>query len=96
MSGYYVIEPCQSANGVEIRLRGRRIDLAKAEAALPVLGTVVGNSGVVLLAKAGPFTLSVYGSGRVMVKAKSKPEENEVRALAEKLVAALESGGAII
>jgi len=96
MSGYYVIEPCQSANGMEIRLRGRKIDIAKAEAAFSEIGTVAGSSGVVLLAKVGAYSISAYGSGRLMVKAKKKPAAKAVEALAGKIIAALESKGAII
>jgi hypothetical protein len=95
MNDYYVIEPCTTANGVEIKLREKRIDLAKAEAAFASLGDVVGSSGVVLLAKVGAYSVSVYGSGRMMVKGRKKPSARAAEALARRLVAALEKAGAI-
>ncbi len=95
MSEFYVIEPCATANGVEIKLKGRSIDLKKAEIALCGIGDVLGNSGVVLLAKVGGYSISVYGSGRLMVKGKRKPGAKAADALARKIIGALEKGGAI-
>jgi hypothetical protein len=96
MSEYFIIEPCQTANGVEIKLREKRIDLKKAEAAFASLGGVLGNSPVVLLAKVGAYSISVYGSGRMMVKGKKKPSGKAADALARKILAALEKEGAIL
>jgi hypothetical protein len=96
MSDYFIIEPCQTANGVEIKLRDKKIGLKKAEAAFASLGEVLGNSPVVLLAKVGAYSISVYGSGRMMVKGKKKPSEKAADALARKILAALEKEGAII
>jgi len=95
MSDYFIIEPCQTANGVEIKLRDRKIDLKKAEAAFSMLGNVLGCSSVVLLAKVGAYSISVYGSGRMMVKGKKKPTEKAAEALANKIMSALEKEGAI-
>ncbi|MFH0885194.1 MAG: hypothetical protein V1861_05795 [Candidatus Micrarchaeota archaeon] len=96
MNDFFVIEPCQTANGVEIKLKDRKIDLKKAEPALAALGEVLGSSPVVLLAKVGTYSISVYGSGRMMVKGKKKPSEKAARALAIKLLNALEKGGALV
>ena len=96
MSDFFVIEPCQTANGVEIKLREKRIDLKRAEAAFSALGRVAGNSGVVLLAKVGGYSISVYGSGRMMVKGGKKPSAKSADELARRLVSALEKAGAII
>ena len=96
MSDFFVISPCATANGVEIRLDGRRIELAKAEAAFAAIGEVVGSSAVVLLAKLGAYTISVYASGRMMVKGRRKPTDKEAGALARKIIAAMEKAGAIV
>jgi hypothetical protein len=97
---YFLVEPCNSSGGFEIKLRERRLDLKRCESVLSSLGTVVGNTGVVLLAKVDDFTLSVYGSGRIMVKSairgKRKPQKKDVEALAAKLMAGLEKEGAIV
>lgn len=92
---FFVVEPCNSSGGFEIKLRERRIDLARCEAALSAIGTVAGNTGIVLLAKVGPYTLSVYGSGRIMVKGQRRPKRADVEALAGKVMSALEKEGAI-
>jgi hypothetical protein len=93
---FFVIAPCTTANGVEIKLNNRRIDLQKAEAAFARLGAVAGSSPVVLLAKVGGYSVSVYGSGRMMVKGRARPAEKAAQALARKIIAALEKDGAII
>jgi hypothetical protein len=96
MNDFFVISPCATANGVEIKLNGKKIDLAKAGAAFAKLGDVVGSSPVVLLAKIGGYSVSVYGSGRMMVKGKRKPSDKAANALAKKIVSALEKEGALI
>lgn len=96
MNEFFVISPCATANGVEIKLDGKKIDMAKAGAAFARLGDVVGSSPIVLLAKTGGYTISVYGSGRMMVKGKLKPTEKAAHALAKKIIAALEKEGALI
>jgi hypothetical protein len=96
VNDFFVIEPCQSAKGIEIRLKGKRIDLKKAEAALAGLGEVVGSSPVVLLVKMKGLSLSIYASGRMMVKGNVRPGSKRAEALARRLVGALEKNGAII
>ncbi|MCI0503932.1 hypothetical protein L0Y65_04435 [Candidatus Micrarchaeota archaeon] len=94
--GFFVIAPCTTANGVEIRLNGRRIDLARAGAAFAKLGEVAGSSPVVLLVKMGGYSISVYGSGRMMVKGERKPTDKAAQDLAKKILSALEAEGALI
>jgi len=96
MNAYYVIEPCASANGVEIKLKEKRIALGKAEKALAKLGEIIASMPVVLVAKVGPYSVSAYGSGRIMIKAARRLPAKDVNALATKLMKALEKGGAII
>jgi hypothetical protein len=98
MSSFFVVEPCNSSGGFEIKLRERKLDLKRCEAAFGRIGTVVGNTGVVLLAKVDKFTLSVYGSGRIMVKTAGrgkKPTRKDMDALAAKVMEALDREGAI-
>jgi len=92
---YYVIEPCSSANGVEIKLKDRRIALPAAEKALSKIGVIIASMPVVIVAKVRKYSVSVYGSGRIMVKAAKKPAAKDVNALAVRLMVALEKGGAI-
>lgn len=93
MSDFYVVEPCKSSGGVEIKLK-KKIDIKKAEKALSKHGEVAGSSPVVMLVGYKGYSLSVYGSGRMMVKGKrvslKKGEE-----LAKELVSILEKGGAL-
>ena len=51
MTEYFVVEPCATANGFEIKLKGKKLDLEKAEKALAPLGEIMGTTPVVLLAK---------------------------------------------
>ncbi len=96
---YFLVEPCNSSGGFEIKLRGRRLDLKKCEAAFGRIGTVAGNTGVVLLAIVGDFSLSVYGSGRIMVKMAApgkKPARKDMEGLAGKIMEALGKENAFI
>lgn len=93
---YYVIEPCASANGVEIKLKERRIALPKAQKALAEMGEIVAAMPVVVVARVGGYSVSVYGSGRIMLKTTKKPRPKDVNALAVKLMSALEKAGAVL
>lgn len=95
MTEYYVIEPCATANGIEIKLRGRKIDLKSAEKALAGMGASAFSGPVVIMAKLGAFSISVYGSGRMMVKTGKKAGSKEIEALAKRIIAAFEESGAI-
>ncbi|MEW6035736.1 MAG: hypothetical protein AB1529_03930 [Candidatus Micrarchaeota archaeon] len=90
---YYVVEPCTTAGGIEIKLQDKRIDLKKAEKAFSRLGEVVGSSAVVLLVRLEGCSISVYGSGRMMVKGKISQKEGQK--LADRLIEALEKAGAV-
>jgi len=97
MNGYFVVEPCNSSGGFEIKLRERRLDLSRCEKVLENIGSVAGNTGIVLLAKVDDYALSVYGSGRIMVKSKKKkPRRADMESLSSKIMDALEKGGAVI
>jgi hypothetical protein len=86
---YYVVEPCRTSAGFEIKLK-EPLDLKKARAAFTKLGTVAAESPVVLLVKLDDYTISVYGSGRMMVKSQKKMKQAEIESLADKIVRELE------
>lgn len=95
MAEYFVVEPCATANAFEVRLKDRKLDLQKCEKALPKIGEVVGSTPVLLLAKIGSYSLSLYASGRMMIKGK-KLDSKTAKKLAEKIFVALERSGAIL
>ena len=96
MDDYYVIEPCTTANGVEIKLKDKRIDLGKAEEAAAYLGSVLASSPVVLLTRIKGYSVSIYASGRLMVKSDKKISEKEADKLAKEILTEFEKEGAII
>jgi len=83
---------------MEIKLKDLKINMENAEAAFSSLGTVAGSSSVVMLAKVGKYTISVYASGRMMVKEDktTKSKKKEIDILAQKILRALETHDAII
>lgn len=93
---FFVVEPCASANAYEIKLRDRLLDLKKAEKALAGLGTVAAATPAVLLAKIGDYSISVYASGRLMVKGEKRLKSKDVNELADRIMAALEKNGAVV
>ncbi len=92
---YFVVEPCKTSPGFEIKIRDRKIDMKKAEKAFSGLGEVVGSTPVVLLVKVADYQVSVYASGRMLVKSPKKLTSAEVERLAEKIVGELEKQGCI-
>jgi len=96
---FYIVEPCSSAGGFEIYLKGKKIDLKKAETALSKIGMVGAVLQAVLIAKVDGCALSVYASGRVMMKpgeGSKRLGKTDAQALARKLMAALDKAGALI
>lgn len=87
---YYIVEPCTTSAGFEIKLK-ERLDLSAAKKAFSRLGEVVAESPVVLLAKVGGYTISAYGSGRLMVKSERKMDQKDVESLAERIVRELDA-----
>lgn len=96
MIDYFVIEPCNTANALEIKLRGRRIDLPKAQKAFSTVGEVMATTPVVMLTKVKDYSISVYASGRMIVKGKKKLGKKEVEELAYGLLDALEKNNAVV
>jgi hypothetical protein len=99
MTGFFVVEPCNSSGGFEIKLRDRKLDLARCGKAFESIGSMIGNTGIVLLAKVDGYSLSVYGSGRIMVKSvdkKKKPKKADIETLASKMMDAFVKEGALL
>lgn len=92
MMDFFVVEPCSSSNGVEIRLKNRKLDLKKAETLFPSVGT----SPVVLLVKFNGYAVSLYASGRIMIKGSKKISSKVGNSLAKDIIALLEKNNAII
>jgi len=95
MNDYYVVEPCTTANGFEIKLKEKRINLEKAEKSMASLGDVLASSPVVLLSRINNYSVSVYASGRMMVKSEKKISEKDADKLAKKILTVFEKAGAI-
>ena len=94
---YYLIEPCASANGFEIKLREGRIDLKKAEAAISVIGQIGASMPVVLIARLDDLSLSIYASGRIMMKRPgARITNSEAESAARRLMDALRNGNALV
>ena len=93
---FFVVEPCASANAYEIKLRDRRLDLKMAEKALIGLGAVVATTPVVIIAKLGVYSLSVYASGRLMVKGEKRLKSKDVNDLADRVMSAFEKKSAVV
>ena len=91
---YYVVEPCTTSNGFEIKLK-EKIDLQKAESIFSKSGEIVASSPVVLLIKLKHYSLSIYASGRMMVKSEKKMKKEDIDKLALEIIPQLELGGAI-
>lgn len=87
---YYVIEPCKSSNGFEIKYKNRiNIDLAKK-----VFEDSAGTS-IVILTKFNKYDISIYSSGRIMIKSNEKMEKKDIGELSRKITAMLEEVNAL-
>jgi hypothetical protein len=91
---YFVVDPCTTSAGFEIKLK-KSINLKKAEKAFSKIGQVIASSSVVLLVKIKDYSISVYASGRMMVKSEKKMDSKSVEKLAEKIVKELDKEDAI-
>lgn len=96
MMEYFVVEPCTTANAFEIKLKNKKLDLEKCEKALVDLGEIVASMPVVLVVRIGEYSISVYASGRLMVKSPKKLRSKAVKELANKIMSLLEKHGAIV
>jgi len=92
---YDVDESCTSVDAHEIKFKKKsRIDLEKAKTAVPKIeGEVIAETPVVIMTKIDGKGVSIYASGRILVKDAEKGPSEEI---AKKLVPALENEGAIL
>jgi hypothetical protein len=91
---FYAIEPCTSSNAFELKFRGRMIDIHRAESALgSPRGEIIAKTKVVLVVKFEGLALSVYASGRIMIKGIKKQDAESVSARIARL---LEDTGALV
>ncbi len=92
---YTVEESCTSVDAHEVKFKSKKkIDLEKAKAAVKRIdGEVLAETPVVIMTKIRDKGVSVYASGRILIKdAEKEPSED----IAKKLVPALENEGAIL
>ncbi|NYZ77311.1 hypothetical protein H0O02_03270 [Candidatus Micrarchaeota archaeon] len=91
---YTVDESCTSVDAYEVKLKNKmRIDLARVKAAVPKAGgEIVAETPVVLMAKINGKGVSIYASGRILIK---DAERNASEEIAKKLGPALEREGAL-
>ena len=72
----YLIEPCASSKAYEVKF-GHSIDLEKLSNAMEE-NNVFSLSSVVLLAKINGKPVSIYSSGRAMIKEVKKEEAEQI------------------
>lgn len=85
--GFCTVEPCASSNAFEIKFKGGKIDLDKVN-----LGEVLAKTPAVLICKFQGKGISIYGSGRIMIKGINK---NEADKFSEEIVSSLRASGAL-
>ena len=92
---YSVDESCTSVDAHEVKFKKKvGIDLQKAKTAVQKIGgEVIAETPVVLMIKIIGKGVSIYASGRILVKDADKKISEDI---AEKLVPALENEGAVI
>ncbi len=93
MIDYDIIDSCTSINSFEVKLTDRKIDLDKADAAFSALGESAAKTPVVLLYKIRGYAVSIYSSGRMLIK---NIQESDAYELGKELVNTLEKQGAVI
>ncbi|MDO8554329.1 MAG: hypothetical protein Q7S22_05955 [Candidatus Micrarchaeota archaeon] len=87
------IEPCASAKAFDIVIKDKKIDIRKAEKIIDKIGRVAAATEVVLLGTLDAKPVTVYASGRVMIKECTRKEADKI---GNKLIDALEKGKAIL
>ena len=93
MVGYFTVEACTSSAAFEIKLKDKKFDLARAEAALAGRAEIMANTSAVLIIKIKIHAVRIYATGRIMFKNATKKEAEK---LGQELMSLLEKGGAIV
>ena len=87
---YFVIEPCTSSNGIEVKLKNKKFDLAKSAELLTSdpdkQFDILSEMKVVLLVKTKDYSISIYESGRIMIKEIKKTKKNEAKIFGKELI----------
>lgn len=96
MNDYYLVEPCNTAGGFEIKLKNKKLDIKKCESTLSKIGEIIACTQIVLLAKIDSFSVSFYASGRMMIKSDRKIDKKPAQDLAQKIMNHLSDSEAII
>lgn len=89
-NNYFVIEPCTSSNGIEVKLKNKKFDLAKCAEILTSNPDsqfeILSEMKVVILAKSKNYSISIYESGRMMIKEIKKTKKNEAKVFGKGLI----------
>lgn len=91
---YFVVEPCTTSNSFEIKLKNKKLNLSKAGEIFS--GSIVASTPLFLLVKLDNRSISIYSSGRMMVKSTKRLNSKSVNVLADEIVKKLEKAGALI
>ncbi len=96
-SEYYIVEPCATSNAYEIKTEGKRFDLEKASRMIEKEGALLGYSSVVLSGSFRHYSISLYASGRAMIKGGTrKLDRSQAENIAAELIHLLEEYEAVI
>lgn len=88
---YIILAPCVTAKTRELRLRGK-IDIIKAGKELPPDAEIIGLTGVFLTLAYKGKSLSIYPSGKIIIK---DSEGEEAKSLLREVFALLEKKGCL-
>ncbi len=81
----FIVEPCASAKAFEIKF-GRAIDIKKAAQALEKNATLISAAPVIILCVIDKKPVSIYASGRAMVKEATEKETKKIAEFLEKII----------
>ena len=74
---FFTLEPCNSAKAYEIKF-AEPIDLKKAEVALAKKYEILASTAVMLMINIDNNSITLYASGRALIKYVSKEKANEI------------------
>ncbi len=74
---FFTLEPCNSAKAYEIKF-AEAIDLKKAEVALSQKYEILASTPVMLMVNIDNNAVTLYASGRALIKYVSKEKANEI------------------
>ena len=74
---FFTLEPCNSAKAYEVKF-AEPIDLKKAEVALSKKYEVLASSTVMLMVNIDSNSVTIYASGRALIKYVTREKANEI------------------